>query len=786
MRPYIPPRPPFVPAVQAAQPVPQPGAQQALFSAITFAPQGDLLTLAKDALAAGASLLARDAHGNDVLTLAVVNDRPHAIGTLLALGAGLPDVPDDGIDLLMRAAMLNHSECCHELIQVADLDIDSTDIQGRSALFFAVQAGAAPSARILVGCGADVNLATDRLAPVTLQSLFGQNHQLDARKVTLAMVAVAEDDSVMVDLLSAAGTNLNDGDFPPLHIAADAHDPGLIERLISSGAEVAASLDWETRSPLETALKTGAPMNCLRLLAAHYRFVEDQLDDPTRPLMQAVKAGLPDPLALFLAHGADPGPWIDGQSSAWTQALRHEPEDSIYRLLHLLATVHAERWCNSSGTECSAGSTGSTGSDDLLVANKLFEHIVRSHADPAVMASEGIYPSVLSGLRASLAARPPGDDWRGTAQAALYGATLYFADDRNARFTPQFGPQRAIPPAQRTPDEHWTIRTDELLARQPAWLRQAALQLQQFNINQIKLALTLPFFRRMTDSCPDDTQLAAHISDQLSITSALPTPLTRLIGQAWQDAARHARDWGDERLDLEQAEAFILPHLAMLVARRVELAVPRLSDQSTVVWMGRLQFAAMHDMAVQNFASHPVDWLMRFEQRHHLRAVDEKAIATALICELGLPPATSDQLAHAWADVIQQLATGVRGSSPPAWWRDAARAYSHSVASALVIDERIELPRVIRDAAEAWCVQQTGPLPGRVLIPVLTSAPATTTPDVPPASPIASPRMNLTSPQGGQAASLSPIPQEPPPRPPADRKRAAEPDEDTRKKARHQ
>ena len=91
-----------MPVTQPAQAMPRAEAQRALCAAISYAPAGDLLTLARDALAAGASLTERDVHGKDVLSLAVHDDRPHAIGTLLALGADLPEVPAHGIDLLIE------------------------------------------------------------------------------------------------------------------------------------------------------------------------------------------------------------------------------------------------------------------------------------------------------------------------------------------------------------------------------------------------------------------------------------------------------------------------------------------------------------------------------------------------------------------------------------------------------------------------------------------------------------------------------------------------------------
>ena len=307
----------------APLPTPQPGAvaaQHALFAAIIHAHKHELLPLLKDALAAGASLQARDGSGCDVFELAVHHDRPNAIGTLLALGTSLPYVTDDGIDLLMRAAMLDHHDCCDELINSAGLDIFARDKQGRSALFHAVQERSTASLKVLLRAGADPNQSTDRLQSNVLTRLFGHDHQLDGLKVTPLMVATVIGDGVLVDLLIENGALPDDGDFPPLHIAAKLHDHDMIERLLRHRAEVAGSLDAETNCPLHTALVSDAPLRCLRLLAAHYPFAEDDLNDKHRPLLCAIKHNKPDAVALFLSLGAQPCIDVHDPSSSWRMA----------------------------------------------------------------------------------------------------------------------------------------------------------------------------------------------------------------------------------------------------------------------------------------------------------------------------------------------------------------------------------------------------------------------------------------------------------------------------------
>ncbi len=737
MRPHANALPPALPAGLPPHALPQAAAQDALFSAITFAHASDLLPLLKDALAAGASFNARDLNHNDVFNLAVIHDRPHAIGTLLALGAPLPFVQEDGIDLLMRAAMLDHSGCCDELIKIANMDPQATDRQGRTALFIAAQYGAVQSARILLAAGASAGASTTHLSDENLQSIFGMGRQLNGQQVTPLMVATARGDNVMVDLLIDAGAKTHDGDFPPLHIAADAHDPDMIKRLIDGGAEVAASLDWHADTALETAIRSDAPINCIRLLAENFSFIEADEVDQKELLSDAIESARTNVLALFLAHGAEPDEHVAGMVSVWdTAAITPNAADAgAQRRLHLLTTCRANRW-----------SVVEPDADNAVLA---FHVIATANNDAARIASQGLYPSLAQGLQAELLAKPPGADWQGTRQSALYAAALYLAQGAPAAVAANANPPIGQRPAELTPDLEWQYRTDDGIEAQRSWLQAAASALVQQNAAILRRSLTLDFYLQMADNCPGNTRLDKYISDQLKATSGLPDSVIQLIARLWTTSSSNAQQWTDA-LNADQREHFIAHQMLALVVHGIETLAPP-PNALSARWMTDLQQIAEERMPLRTFASNPVAWLMRHEQRHDLRPVNVDALSGALGYELGLSPEACDAIAKGWSTTIALLADDKRMLRPDTLWRLAAIGLSPVIANALVTNDVLVLPRKVRELAEQWCVQQTGPLPGRAAVPAAV-----------------------------------PASQAPPPRPPVGRKRPAEPDTEPRKEARHQ
>ncbi len=680
-----------------------------LFLAIECAPDHDLLTLLKDAIAAGANLSMRDGLGRDVISFAVLKDRPYAVSVLLALGASLPSVPPDGIDLLMEASKRDLESCCQVLVDRAGMDVDAVDAQGRSALHHAVHADSVAAVRFLLYAGCNPNLGTRHMSAASLREAFGMHPVDEGRKVTPMMIAAARGDRRMIDMLLDMGADPNRGDLPPLHFAAAQHDASMIAHLLDHGATIADSVDWATNTALLTAITHDAPVACLRLLAKDYPFNTDDARDPDQVLQHAIRRGNVDAVALFIAHGAEPGDHpANTEPSVWQLAIDCHTDNRalMLDLLDQLASQRAQRWV--------------AGKPDIDDALRVFDGIVRAAGDPASVASNGIFPSLVHDLQQRLQADPAGTDWSGRRPSALHAAWQYLTmlnQQQRPDAVPATDTRGASVLAAPSQD-----RTNAALTAQRLWLQEAATLLVATSQDAMRQLLTLPFFRQMTDHCPDHVRLDRHIASQLSEVSSLPNSIIDLIAQAWYDAARDATGWYGDQIDLALSDGLVLQRALLGVARRADSSVAEARHPATAAWLADLRKSADDRLVLRAFASDPLRWLMKQEQRHNLRPVDKETLATRLCCELGLPPETSDMITDAWADIIQQLAIGLHGHTPQHWWRAAAKALSPTIANALVVGTSDWLPASVSTTAEIWCVQQTGPLPGHVSVPVPTTA----------------------------------------------------------------
>ena len=75
-----------------------------LINAVAYANANEMAMLVDRAISEGAKINFYDSYENHLLVIAVRRRQAHAIPILLARGIGIPDVPKNGIDMLMIAA----------------------------------------------------------------------------------------------------------------------------------------------------------------------------------------------------------------------------------------------------------------------------------------------------------------------------------------------------------------------------------------------------------------------------------------------------------------------------------------------------------------------------------------------------------------------------------------------------------------------------------------------------------------------------------------------------------
>ena len=142
--------------------------------------------------------------------------------------------------------------------------------------------------KLLIGCGADVNISDDRYTPLT--------------------TAIIDGDTDSVKLLIAAGADLNlkDRYNTPLQVSIKFKKYDFSEMLLAAGADVDATDNFEC-PPLITAILWFADIETLQLLIRHKANVNIKDKKGDTPLIIASKLGCAEFVRLFIDAGADTG-----------------------------------------------------------------------------------------------------------------------------------------------------------------------------------------------------------------------------------------------------------------------------------------------------------------------------------------------------------------------------------------------------------------------------------------------------------------------------------------------
>ena len=185
-------------------------------------------------------------------------------------------------DMLVSAASTGNSEVVQRMIGIG-ADVDWQDVvTGNTALTVAVNAGSLDTVRLLLGAGADPNVASRTGPPLLhaatggkldiVDALLGADADVNARwddGVTALYQAVRGRHQGTVDALLAANANVNVADTKgqtPLFIAVYEKHFALVETLLSANAELDAYSADEV-SALGAAVSIGA-LDIVNLLLA--------------------------------------------------------------------------------------------------------------------------------------------------------------------------------------------------------------------------------------------------------------------------------------------------------------------------------------------------------------------------------------------------------------------------------------------------------------------------------------------------------------------------------------
>ena len=201
--------------------------------------------------------------GNAQVLLELLTNHPKLID--LRTSNGGSDHPKTA---LMRAALSGHIKCM-AVLHIRGADLSAVDRRGRTALHLAVAANQEASVKWLLRSSVNVDTVKTRSGTLDLKEIS----DIDGSK--------------------------------PLHVAAKRNHSGLVDTLVTAGANV-ESVDHFGRTPLHIAVMNGHLGTCI-LLVEKVAFINALDGDQMTPLHWASKVGHLAILDFLLLKGADCG-----------------------------------------------------------------------------------------------------------------------------------------------------------------------------------------------------------------------------------------------------------------------------------------------------------------------------------------------------------------------------------------------------------------------------------------------------------------------------------------------
>jgi len=603
-----------------------------LINAVAYANANEMAMLVDRAISEGAKINFYDSYENHLLVIAVRKRQAHAIPILLARGIGIPDVPKNGIDMLMIAAAAGSEDLIDPLIKLAEIDVFSCDADGKTALHHAVIGGSAKIIGILLEYGAKPNVNTTKMDDSELCSVFGDNHQLTGAMITPLMLAAAAGNHEIASILLAGGADPNHGECLPLSLACTKGDAPTIKLLLAHQTHLKFSNNDEY-AILAIALENGVSLECLRLITPHHCF---DRDDGTinSPLGLAIKTKQASNVALLLASGSPIEKYNATENTLWDDAFIYEKKP--WELLDLLVTTCP--LCNFSSADYSK--------ENFLI--NFFENC----ENPIPLATLGFYPSVVESSRDELQSLHTNELSLAKMEKQLLTAFVLSSHLKklsNHTFivTENF--------EHTEPDRQWIKLTHEKQHEQKAELLKETTRFSNEKFTQLRHSLSLKFFIECNNLCPIKHSLKNFMVNKLIADIGIPFHISESIATIWSQAAQWCVEWHVAPYSLSEANRF-LTHLAKNLFHKKFTSSD--ANEAIKASLDSYCIALIVDELgnttnpLSTFCKNPVAWLRKFENRSNLRAVLVDELANSLQIELGLHISTCQAISTAWSTTI--------------------------------------------------------------------------------------------------------------------------------------
>ncbi len=611
-------------------------AQENLIFAIKNIHEDEFDRYFDQALLDGASLNSVDEHGFYPLELAVIERRPRIVESLLARGAPLPVVAEDGFDLVMLAASNGHSTMLAVLIDSGSMMSDAQDSQGLTPLHYAVMHGHLQAAITLIDREADIDKFTTDVLDAQICSDTGIPPSLAGSGCTPLMLAVSTGNLAMVDLLLSHYADVDVGAIHPLEIAVIKNDVAMIGLLIHKGIDPNRVVTTHGQSLLSLAIENQCSLLCIKKLLPPGTLLRDHSDTTHSPLRIATRTGQHEIAAYLLCQGAQAEFVDEPLQTTWEFASNLPDQGKMTQILVAARSDYAVKLFIQSN-------------EDLINLYHMARH-------PVALAVRGFFLELLTPLVAAL---HPKQNLLHQLTPAQQELEIAFSLMRINT------PETAVTSSPETffagiiagsPERQFIQSIPEKINTQKKEIYEWSKYLVDKKMVKISTYFSRHFLVSMTADCPKGTQLSTFMMRRLREKEGFPDNLSEIIVSAWTAAEKNVNGWhlpGANAGRISQCkEYYAMNRMESELLRQIH---SHQEDANASSFSNDFSYKALGQCTwpVNHFAQNPVSFLQLLEESIEKPSLNDAQLEVAFCLATGLTPVKSRAIVAAWRTTRQ-------------------------------------------------------------------------------------------------------------------------------------